>query len=188
MIKKEEFNRLKRMLHCTKLTRTQFLDKEYSRRWRNLISTAKGISLYDDRSNLSNAEVVCTADYPFPIRSSEANYPSWDKRSHYPYFEKSHVKILYLPGGISCHLSTNDDGKIRSISIQYKRPHGYQAESYKKIDARGWSEPQLIQLFTELPLAVNHWKEEDDYINMEFDKIEKIRAIRKVAAQLKRKR
>lgn len=175
------------MLHCTKLSRYDFFDKVYSQRWQNLLSTAKGVSLYDDRSNLSDAEVVCTADYPFPIRSSEANYPSWDKKSHYPYHEKCHVKTLYLPGGISCHLSINDDGKIRSISIQYKRPHGNQADPYKKIDARGWSEPQLIQLFTDLSFAVTHWKEEDDYINMEFDKIEKIRAIRKVVAQLKKK-
>lgn len=68
------------MLHCTKLSRYDFFDKVYSQRWQNLLSTAKGVSLYDDRSNLSDAEVVCTADYPFPIRSSEANYPSWDKK------------------------------------------------------------------------------------------------------------
>lgn len=181
MIKKEEFNRLKRMLHCTKLTRSQFFDKEYSRRWRNLISTAKGISLYDDRNNLPIAEVIFAAEYPFTVRRSDDNFPWSYKRSHYPYFVRSYNKTLCLPEGILCRLNINDDGMIHNIGIECGRLNTW-------IDARGWSEAQLIWLFTELPLAANHWKEEDDYIDMEFDKIEKIRVIRKNVAQIKKKR
>lgn len=173
------------MLHCTKLTRSQFFDKEYSRRWRNLISTAKGISLYDDRNNLPIAEVIFAAEYPFTVRRSDDNFPWSYKRSHYPYYVNSYNKTLCLPGGISCRLNINDDGKIHNIGIVWNQPHICLSLS-TAIDARGWSEAQLIRLFTELPLAVSHWKEEDDYINMEFDKIEKIRVIRKNVAQIKK--
>lgn len=184
MIKKEELNRLKRMLHCTRLTRSDFFHKVYSRRWQNLLSTAKGISLYDDRNNLPVAEVICNAEYPFTVRGGD-EYFWWYERRHYPYYVNSYNKTLCLPGGISCRLNINDDGKIHNIGIVWNQPHISRSTT---IDARGWSEAQLIRLFTELPLAVSHWKEEDDYINMEFDKIEKIRTIRKNVAQIKKKR
>lgn len=176
------------MLHCTQLDRYVFFDKEYSRRWQSFLSSCKKISLYDDRSNSPLAEVVCNADYPFQVRSSHhiGGYDyEWNR--HRCVCQRRHRTTLYLPVGISCHLLSNDNGKIRSVIIEYERPHKYQFQNYKKIDARGWSDVQLKQLFTGLPLAISRWKEEDDYINMEFDKIEKIRSIRKKAAQSKKK-
>lgn len=186
MIKKEDLNRLKRMLHSTRLTRSDFFHKVYSRRWQNLLSTAKGISLYNDRNNLPVAEVICNAEYPFTVRGGYNCFWTYERR-HYPYYVNCYNKTLCLPGGITCRLNINDDGKIHNIGIVWNQPHICLSLS-TAIDARGWSEAQLIRLFTELPLAVSHWKEEDDYINMEFDKIEKIRAIRKNVAQIKKKR
>lgn len=173
----ERILRLKRWLHRTRLTETQFRKALMKKRRDELVRIAKG-----DCSAIKKGQLPDARD----IRDERH---SWSQQ----FMEKNdYLLTLPLEGKYFLVLCGN------KYEPRYRFSHGwicsddwdfpYRVNPDCWLKFTGWPNEYLERLLTVLPDMAKEWIREDEYVTEEFVKINKIRSIRLKVQKLKEQR
>lgn len=175
----ERILRLKRWLHRTRLSETQFRDALMKKRRDELVRIAKGDCSAIKKDQLPDACDIRDARHPWSQQFVEEN---------------DYLLTLPLEGKYELILCGNKHephyrfahGWICSDDDNPYWPYRVNPDCWLKFT--GWPNEYLERLLTVLPDMAKEWIREDEYVTMEFVKIEKIRAIRQKVELLERLR
>ena len=172
----ERILRLKRWLHRTRLTETQFRDALMKKRRDELVRIAKGDCSAIKKGQLPDARDIRDARHPWSQQFVEEN---------------DYLLTLPLEGEYKLVLCGNKFGP------RYRFAHGwicsddvgfYRVNPDCWLKFTGWPTEYLERLLTVLPDMAKEWIREDEYVTEEFVKINKIRSIRLKVQMLKEQR
>lgn len=168
--------RLKRWLHRTRLSETQFRDALMKKRRDELVRFAKGDCSAIKKGQSPDARDIRDARHPWSQQFVEEN---------------DYLLTLPLEGKYELILCGN------KYEPHYRFAHGWicsdDVGSYRVnpdcwLKFTGWPTEYLERLLTVLPDMAKEWIREDEYVTEEFVKINKIRSIRLKVQKLKEQR
>lgn len=178
----ERILRLKRWLHRTRLREYEFQNVLMKKRCEELVRIAKGDGSAIKKGQLPDARIICDERQPWSLDFGEVD---------------DYRMFLHLDGGYELLLCGNkyephyrfSHGWISSAEYDTNWPYyPFGVNPYWWLKFNGWPTEYLERLMTVLPDMAKEWKREDEYIEAEFVKKEKIRAIRQKVEYLKAQR